>query len=100
MLKLELEISEMDYESLLTALLPMMKDRMRNSGNPLGMLLSNGMPTSMAKKVISSVPPAQLDALIADTINANGPRAMAKIEEKAKEHQVNVKLSSIHAEAK
>lgn len=100
MLKLEIEINEVDYPSLITALLPYLGEHLRSGGNPLGMLLSNGMSTGMAKNLISKIPPAQLDALIADTINANGGRMSLKAEEIARQRQINIKVSSVHAEAK
>lgn len=100
MLKLELEISELDYPSLLDKLLPLMGDQLRNSGNPLGMLLSNGMSAGMAKKIISTLPKEQLDGLTADIINGNSQKLINKAEEAAQKNDISMKVVSIHATAK
>lgn len=100
MLKLELEISELDYKTLVDYLLPLMGDQLRSSGNPLGMLLSNGMSAGMAKRILDTVPNQQVDALIADVINGNSLHLAGKIEEAAEQNHVGIKVNSIHATAK
>lgn len=100
MVKLELEFSELDYDMLLEKLLPLMGDQLRNSGNPLGMLLSNGMPTGMAKKILSTVPQNQKDALLCDLINSNSTKMKQKVEKKAVERGIRVNINRIHAERK
>lgn len=100
MLKLELEISELDYESLLDTLLPLIGDQLRNSGNPLGMLLSNGMSSGMAKKILSTLPREQVDGLVADVINGNSRKLIDKVEEAASQNHIGVKVAAIHATAK
>lgn len=100
MLKLELEINELDYKALVEYLLPLMGDQLRGSGNPLGMLLSNGMSAGMAKRILDTVPRQQVDALIADVINSNNTRLAGKIEETAEQNHIGIKVNSIHATAK
>lgn len=99
MIKLELELSEVDYNALLD-LLPMMGDQLRRSGNPLGMLLSNGMSGGMAKKLLATVPQNQKDALVCDLINGNSERIKKKAEQSADQRGIRVKISRIHASSK
>ncbi|MCQ2443450.1 MAG: hypothetical protein MJ077_10155 [Oscillospiraceae bacterium] len=100
MIKLELELTEVDYNSLMEQLLPYMGDHLRNNGNPLGMLLSNGMSSSMAKRVLATVPQSQKDALVCDLINSNSVKMAQKAEDSAAKHGIAVKISSIHASSK
>jgi hypothetical protein len=100
MLKIELEIRELDYENLLENLLPLMEEQLRASGNPLGMLLSNGMSAGMAKKIISGLPQSQVDQLVADVINSNSKKLIDKAEDAAREKNINIKVGAVRASAK
>jgi sRNA-binding regulator protein Hfq len=100
MLKIELEIRELDYENLLENLLPLMEEQLRASGNPLGMLLSNGMSAGMAKKIISGLPQSQVDQLVADVINGNSKKLIDKAEDAAREKNINIKVGAVRASAK
>lgn len=100
MIKLEMEISDLDYELLLEKLMPYMGEHLRKSGNPLGMLLSNGMSSGMAKRVLSSVPQSQKDALICDLINSNSAKMAQKVEQTAAQQGVDVRIPRIHASTK
>lgn len=97
MIELKVEISEVDYTALLDNLLPLLRDQLRESGNPLGMLLSNGMSAGMAKKVISTLPKGQMDALTADLINGNSKKLVAEAEKLAKQNNIDIKVASVSA---
>ncbi|MCC8076502.1 MAG: hypothetical protein LIO95_11305 [Clostridiales bacterium] len=99
MIKLELEISEVDYEALLN-LLPQMGEQLRRSGNPVGMLLSNGMSTGMAKRVLSTLSQEQKDRLAADLINGNSQKLIDKTEDLARQNGVGLKIASVEATAR
>ncbi|MCD8051750.1 MAG: hypothetical protein LUE89_08745 [Clostridiales bacterium] len=99
MIKLELEISKVDYETLLN-LLPQMGEQLRQSGNPVGMLLSNGMSAGMAKKVLSTLSQEQKDRLAADLINGNSRKLIDKTEELAQQNGVGLKIASLEATAR
>ncbi|MCD8353487.1 MAG: hypothetical protein LUC47_04135 [Clostridiales bacterium] len=99
MIKLELEISEVDYETLLN-LLPQMGEQLRQSGNPVAMLLSNGMSAGMAKKVLSTLSQEQKDRLAADLINGNSRKLIDKTEELAQQNGVGLKIASLEATAR
>ncbi|MCD7844052.1 MAG: hypothetical protein LUG17_05465 [Clostridiales bacterium] len=99
MIKLELEISEVDYETLLN-LLPQMGEQLLQSGNPVGMLLSNGMSTGMAKRVLSTLSQEQKDRLAADLINSNSRKLIDKTEELARQNGVGLKIASVEATAR
>ena len=54
MIKVELTVDELDYGSLVEQFLPELAEKLRASGNPVGMLLSNGMPAAMAKGIVAA----------------------------------------------
>ena len=43
MIKLEMELSDIDYEVLVKEILPKVADRLKQNGSPLAPLLSGGM---------------------------------------------------------
>lgn len=71
MIKIELELRDIDYGSLIEQLLPVITEKLRQSNNSVAMLLSNGMPASMAKMILKKLPPDKKDQLAADLVNAN-----------------------------
>ena len=66
----------------------------------VGMLLSNGMPASMAKGIVAGLPQSAKDRLAADLLNANGEKVCQKMEELAAGKGVHVCVSAVHAEVK
>lgn len=100
MIRIEMTIDELDYDSLLDQYLPAIAEKLRETGNPVGMLLSNGMPASMAKGIVAGLPQNTKDKLAADLLNANGARLGRKVEELAAEKGVRVRVGAVHAEVK
>lgn len=100
MIKLELELTDLNYDQMLELLLPRLTDALRSSGNPLGMLLSNGMGTGMAKKVWSTLSQEQKDKLVVDLLNANQAKLAGKAEEFAAHNGIQAKVSHFQASAK
>ena len=100
MIKLELYVEELDYESLVETLMPLVGEKMKGSGNPIGNLLSAGMPISMVQGVIGSLPKAKKDKMAADFINSRADDVCRKLENTAKKHGIDLELASIHAEVK
>lgn len=100
MIRIEMTIDELDYDSLFDRYLPAIAEKLRETGNPVGMLLSNGMPSSMAKSIVAGLPQSAKDKLAADLLNANGARMGQKMEELAAEKGIHVRVDAVHAEVK
>lgn len=100
MIKLELELTDLNYDAMLETLLPRMTEQLRNSGNPVGMLLSNGMGAGMAKKILSTMSQQQKDQLIVDMLNANKGKLITKAEELAAQNGIQGRVSSLKVSAK
>ena len=53
MIKLEMELSDIDYEVLVKEILPKVADRLRKNGSPLAPLLSGGMAANVLSKYLN-----------------------------------------------
>ena len=100
MIQLNLNLTDLDYDSLLDQYLPLIADKLRESGNPVGMLLSNGMPASMAKGIVRGLPKATKEALTADLVNSHAAQITALLQDAAAKKGIGVSLSGLHAEVK
>ncbi len=100
MIKVELTVDELDYGSLVEQFLPELAEKLRASGNPVGMLLSNGMPAAMAKGIVAGLPQTAKDKLAADLINGNAAQIRQKAEQAAAEKGIRLRVESVRAEAK
>lgn len=74
MIKLELTVDQVDYNALAEQLLPHLK----NSGNPLGMMLGGGVSTEMVKRWLASMSQEKKEQLTVELLNANRDRLIQK----------------------
>ena len=65
MIKLEMELSDIDYEVLVKEVLPKVADRLKQSGSPLAPLLSGGMAANVLLRASDGV----RDRMAADGLN-------------------------------
>ena len=94
MLKLELVIDELDYESIFDQYGPMITEKLRESGNPAGML-----PPALIKGFIVGLPKQKRDKLAADLINNNRGKLQRGIEDMAASKGVKLMVIGVKAEA-
>ncbi len=97
MVKLEIELDELDYETLIDHFLPQLTEHLRSSGNPIGMLLSNGMSASVARGVLRSLSQAQKDQLTCDLLNGNKQKLIATLEDSLEQKGFHLSVRSAHA---
>ena len=71
MITLQVQLDDLDYDMLVERFLPALTEQLRASGNPVGMLLSNGMSAELAKRIVKGLSREQKDRLAADLINGN-----------------------------
>lgn len=86
MIKLELELTEIDYN----ALLPMIRARLEQSGSPLAGLVSGGM---------GMIPDSMKDRLAAEMLNANASMLTGQLEAMAAQNGIRGKVRNFHASA-
>ena len=94
MLKLELLIDELDYESVFDAFGSVITEKLRESGNPAGML-----PPALVKGFISNLPKKKRDEMAANLINANRGMLQNGIESLAASKGVKLMVVGAKAEA-
>jgi hypothetical protein len=97
MLRLELELNELDYSALADGLLPYRAEELKRQGKLMAGLLS-ACP-EMAKKLLSRLSQGQLDSLAAQAINRNASAMARRGEELAAELGVATRIISVRATA-
>lgn len=83
MIELKLTLDELDYDALVDRFLPVLTEHLRASGNPVGMLLSNGMSASMAKGILHGLSKEKKEQLAVDLLNGNKSKIIAALEHAA-----------------
>ena len=99
MIKLELAIDDVDYDVLIEKYLPQLAESLRKTNNPVGMLLSNGMPASLAAKILAGLPSEKRDALAASLLNANRGQIIRFVEETAEKQEIHLSVKKLEASA-
>ena len=97
MIKLEMDIDNLNYDDLMEQYLPVMAEKLRESGNPVAMLISNGMPANMAKKIVNGLSQDKKDALAADLLNTYSKKLIDAATAYAVRNGVGITISKIHA---
>lgn len=97
MITLQLQLDDLDYDVLVDQFLPSLTEQLRASGNPVGMLLSNGMSAGLAKRVIKGLSQEQKDKLAADLINGNREKIRGFLEQAAAQRGISLKITAVEA---
>lgn len=93
MIRLELEVSDMDLDALVELYLPQFAEKLKREGNPLAAVLN---PT-MVKTLLKTMSQDRKEQLACELINGNSAK-MAKIfEESAAKRGINFKVHSAKA---
>lgn len=98
MIKVEIEIDDIDYNALIDRYLPVMTEKLRQSNNPIAMLLSNGMPAALAKTVVKGLPQEKKERLTAELFNANSSVLAGQLEEFGRQNDVRFTVRGMKAD--
>ncbi len=96
MVKLELELTDIDYDSFVQEYLPKIQEKLQQNGNPLAGMLSGGFAGGM----IGLMPDSMKDKIAAEIINANAERLSEEMEKVAARNGVPGKIRNLRASAK
>lgn len=96
MIKIEIEVSDVDYDGLLDRYLPQLMEQLRRTGGPLGPLLSGG-GESLARTVLRKASPSTRDRLAAELINTNAARLSGELEALASRQGVAIRIAGLQA---
>ena len=94
MVKLEIELSDIDYDQLMETFLPKMKEKL-GENSPLSSLLGGGLAGSLLNMAGNSTK----DKLAAQVINMNSDMLGRKMEEMAAKNGIPGKVRSLKATA-
>ncbi len=97
MLKLELELSAIDYEALIEKVLPLVGDKLENQS--VGKLLGSGASAAMAKAALSMMSQEKKNRMAAGLLNDNADKIAAAIESVAAKNGINCRVRGMHAKA-
>lgn len=97
MIKVELELKDIDFDRLIDQFLPVMIEKLRQSDNPASRLISKGMPAPMAKMIIKKLPLAKKEQLAADLINSNRDKIAEFLKKTAGQNNVRLNIGNIRA---
>ena len=92
MIKLEMELSDIDYEVLVKEILPKVADRLKQNGSPLA---SGGMAANVLLRASDSV----RDRMAAEILNAAAPRLTGTLEKLAADNGIPCKVQGLRATA-
>ena len=95
MVKLELELTDIDYDALLRDYLPKIKDKLEQSGSPLAGMLTGGMASTM----LQLAPASMKDRLAAEMLNMNAAKLEQQLTEMAARNGINGKVRNLKATA-
>ncbi len=98
MIRLTIELEDVDFDVLIEHYLPVIGEHLRSSGNPLGTLLSNSASASVAKGMLRALSPEKKERLAADLINGNRQRFISSLEELAASHGYQGRIRSLQAD--
>ena len=96
MVKLELELTDIDYDYLIREYLPKVQEKLQQNGSPLASMLSGGFAGSM----LNLMPNSMKDKLAAELINANAARLTEELEDIAARNGIPGRVRNFRASAR
>lgn len=96
MIKLELELTEIDYDALIRTYLPQVRDKLP-AGDPLSGLLGSG---GMGETLLLRAPASMKEKMAVELINRNAPTLERQLEDLARRSGIPGKISGLRATSK
>lgn len=97
MIRLTIELEDVDFDALIDRYLPVIGDQLRQSGNPLGTLLSGNASAAVAKGLLRSLSREKQEQLAAQLLNGNRDRLAAELEKLAAGQGFQARVRSLQA---
>ena len=95
MVKLELELTDIDYDTFLREYLPKIKDKLEQSGSPLAGMVSGGM----AGTLLQMAPTSMKDKLAAEMLNMNAAKLEQQLSDMAARNGFSGRVQNFKATA-
>lgn len=99
MIELKLLVDEVDYDSLAETLLPLVQDKLRDSGGMLGGMLSGSpeMAAAMARRALRAMSQEKKDELLVQLVMKNRGTLLQKGGELAEKNGIKLHLYDVSA---
>ena len=100
MLKLTVDVTDLDYDALVEHFLPQLIESYSQQNPTLGRLLSggSGLAAGAIKSIVSHMSEDKKEAMAADLLTKNGGLLTDKLEGVLLENGIKVNVSGFHAE--
>lgn len=95
MIKLELELHDVDYDALIRNYLPRVREMLEKTGSPLASTLSG----PFAETLLLRSPDSVKEKLCAELLNANSAALERRLEELAAQNGLRGTVKNVRAEA-
>ena len=102
-MKITLEIDDLDYGSVIAALLPMVHEKLeRDDGSVSNKILAKltALPPSIAKKMVNLMPKETQNEIVVLLINKNKEKILDLVTKLAKKKEISVQIGNLEAEIK
>ena len=96
-MKLEIDISDIDYDGLIDQFLPVMLEKLRQSDNPASKLIAGGLPAPVAKIMLKKLPLATKEQLTAELLNTNKEAISQFLKDTASQNNIRLTIGDIRA---
>ena len=95
MVKIEMELTDIDYDYLIREYLPRVSEKLKESGSPLAGLMGSGLASTLLMGASNTFK----EKMTAELINLGSARLAQKIEEVAAQNGIPGKVRSLRASA-
>ena len=101
MLKLTVNVEDLDYDALVDQFLPQLIDNFSRQNPTLGRLLSGGsaIAASVVKGIVSRMPQEKKEAMAAELLEKNSAALTGKLEGLLLENGIKVRVTGFTAKA-
>ena len=95
MIRLELELTDLDFDALVELYLPQLSEKFKREGNPLGTLMN----PAMVKTMLRPLSQKKKEQLAAELINGNSEGIIRMFEDSAAKRGIKFKITGAKAAA-
>lgn len=99
MIKLEIDIKDIDFNGLIDQFLPVMLEKLRQSDNTASKLIANGMPAPVAKMILKNLPQATKEQITAELLSSNKDVISKYLADIASQNSIRLAIGDIRAKS-
>ncbi|NLA88059.1 MAG: hypothetical protein GX847_12430 [Clostridiales bacterium] len=97
MIKLEIDVRDIDYDSLIDRFLPVVLEKLRQSENTASRMIAGGMPAPVAKAILKNLPQATKEQLAAELLSSNKEAVIQYLSDMAGQNGIRLNIGDLRA---